>query len=86
MVSSLDKLTKKLKNNLLDIERSASKDDRVKNPNGQDITTLNIAPIRKQDDGQGQPKQAVYQQTMKTFVEQQTKEYLLVATDGCFSY
>lgn len=60
MVSSLDKLTKKLKNNLLEIERSASKDDRVENPNGQDTNPTNVGPNRKQDEGHGQPKQAVY--------------------------
>lgn len=55
MVSSLDKLTRKLKNNLLDIERSANRDGKGLKSNEvsnmPNITSINLENLNKKMNG-----------------------------------
>jgi hypothetical protein len=46
MVSSLDKLTRKLKNNLLDIERSANREGKDAKADNNNNSMFNMAPLK----------------------------------------
>lgn len=45
MVSSLDKLTRKLRNNLLDVERSANRDNNGGNMTTVDQKMMNVTKV-----------------------------------------
>lgn len=73
MVSSLDKLTQKLKNNLLDVERKAKINQGTNN-------NLNITRVNSTEKSQSQTL------LPKRFIAENTHEVLYVASDGCYAY
>ena len=75
MVSSLDKLTKKLKNNLLDYERNNKVNSEISN-------NLNITKVNTNKANQEMNVQTI---SSKRFIGELTKEVLIVAPDGCYA-
>lgn len=79
MVSSLDKLTKKLKNNLLDMERETTL-NKKRNMEKED------SALKMDSFNNGVPQQSPFGCPHKQFKNVTSEEYLFVTHDGCFTY
>lgn len=75
MVSSLDKLTNKLKSTLADHKQTVEKDRHKQNAN-----VTNVKPTADQYIPHGGYVKE------KRFIEENTKEVLIIARDGCYTY
>lgn len=80
VVNSLDKLTRKLKNNLMDFDKNVNlrQQSLTKKVGEDDEHHMIISPNQFKQESLMQGRQ------VKTFIEEKSNEVLIVATEGCY--